>query len=289
MAKLKLRIPTLDTVPKEQQAFYRAMDGGGFILDHEPDPDGYGIDNLPALRGKLDATTRDHDRLNQRLQGFKKADGSLYTVEELQALATANTELTRSVEMLKDKSKTSEQVIQDAVTRGKQPLESELTKLKGQIDRYKTSAHKAEKARVVAKALDVLKPQDRWRKYIGAEIERRLEIRENDDGSLSHVILDDNGKPRFSSLQGRDGPMDIEEYAKGPDLRTPFADLLQGDGRKGADITNNVQPNPSDSRRVGADVQLPPNYSQAQFEQAFKAAKENGGQVLFPEAQASNT
>lgn len=288
MAKLKLRIPTLDAVPKELQAFYRQMDGGGFILDHEPDPDGYGIDNLPAIRGKLDETKRDYDRVNGRLQAFKKADGSLYTSEELAALVAQNNDLTKTVETLKDKSKTSEQVIQESVTRAKQPLEAEIAKMKGAVDRYRTSAHKAERSRVVNKALDILKPQDRWRKHIAADLERRIEIREREDGTLDHVVLDDNGKPRYSSLQGRDGTMDIEEFAKGPDLRTTFGDLLQGDGRKGAGITNHVDA-PEGRGPSGNDIVLPKGHSQAQFEAAFKQAKEKGGTVIFAEeAQPSS-
>lgn len=291
MAKLKLRIPTLETVPEAQRALYRAMDGGGFILDHEPDPDGYGIDNLAAIRGKLDEKGRDFDRVNTRLQAFKKADGSLYTAEELQVLVGQNNDLTKTVETLKDKSKTSEQVIQESVTRAKQPLEAELAKMKGSVERYRTSSHNAERSRVVGKGLDILKPQDRWRKYIASDLERRIEIRELDDGTLTHVILDDNRKPRMSSLTGRDGAMDIEEYAKGAEMRTAFGDLLQGDGKQGADIT---QPNDGGRnqppRKTGGNVVLPKGYTQVQFENAYKQAKEQGGEVVLPsmEGQAAN-
>src|SRR5688572_3565027 len=106
MAKLKLRIPTLEAVPEAQRSLYRAFEAGGFILDHEPDPDGYGIDNLAAMRGKLGEKDRDLDRVNGRLQAFKKADGSLWTAEELQALGVTNANLTSALETLKDKTKT---------------------------------------------------------------------------------------------------------------------------------------------------------------------------------------
>jgi hypothetical protein len=285
MAKLKLRIPTLDAVPKEQQALYRAMDGGGFILDTEADPDGWGIDNLALIRGKLDERGRDYERANAKLQGFKKADGSLYTVEELQALATANNELSRTVETLKDKSKTSDDKLQQMVADATRPLHEQITKHKAAVERYRATSHKAYRTEVVNKALGVLKPQDRWRNLIARELEAQIDVREAEDGTLSHVVLHpETGRPRMSSLQGRDGPMDITEWAGGAELKKAFGDCLQGDNRKGADINGNVQPpNGDQPQRRGGDVVLPKEYTQTQFEAAWKQAREQGGEVRFAE------
>lgn len=280
MPKLKLRVPTLDGLPKELQAFYRQMDGGGFIIDHEDDPDGYGIDKLPAIRGKLSEKERDLERLNAKLQRFAKPDGTLYTVEELQALTAQNSELAQALETLKSKTKTDEQKLADLVSQAKKPLETELAKFKAERESYRARVIQAEKAKLIAKAKSILKPLPEWEDAIEDAIARRLDIREKDGGEFEHLIVED-GKPRMSSLMGNDGPMRIDEFVKSGDFRTKYGKYLAGDGRKGADVGGNDQSGGVEAARSGADITLPPNYTQQQFEKAFQQARENGGQVLF--------
>jgi hypothetical protein len=285
MAKLKLRILTLDGLPKELQAFYRPMEGGGFILDHDPDPDGYGIDNLASIRGKLDEKARDYERANQRLQSFKKPDGSLFSVEEIQSIMAQAAKDAELIATLKDKSKTGDEKLQQMVSDATKPLHAEIAKHKQAVERYRTSSHKAEKQRVIQKALDVLKPQDRWRNLIARELESQIEIREAEDGTISHVIVHpETGRPRMSSLQGRDGPMDIAEFAGGADLRKTFGDCLQGDNKKGADITGNQDPGQKGGGNTPSGLVLPPNANQAQFEAAMKQAREKGLEVSFADS-----
>lgn len=281
--KLKLRIPTLDAVPEAQRAFYRQMDGGGFILDHETDG-GWGIDDLASLRGKLEERGRDYERVNGRLQAFKKADGSIYTADEIQALIAQTSKDAELITTLKDKSKTEEQKLQELVAAAKRPLEEQLGKEKTRVERYRSTTHKAERQKVVNKVLEILKPKDEWRGLLASEIERQVEIREAEDGSLTSVFMDlESSRPRMSALSGRDGPMDATEFAGDSSLRKRFGSCLQGDGRKGADITQPVDGGVPRQRTGGAggDVQLPKDYTQAQFEAAFKAAKEQGGEVVF--------
>ena len=280
MAKLKLRVPTLDGLPKELQSFYRQMDGGGFILDHEDDPDGYGIDKLPAIRGKLSERERDLERLNAKLQRFAKPDGTLYTAEELQALTAQNSELAQALETLKSKTKTDEQKLQDLVSQAKKPLETELAKFKAERESYRARVIQAEKAKLIAKAKSVLKPLPEWEDAIEDAIARRLDIREKDGGEFEHLIVED-GKPRMSSLMGNDGPMRIDEFVKSSDFRTKYGKYLAGDNKKGADVGGNDQTGGADVVRSGADITLPKNYTQQQFEKAFQQARENGGQVVF--------
>lgn len=281
MAKLKLRVPTLDGLPKELTSFYRQMEGGGFVIDHEDDPDGYGIDKLPAIRGKLSEKERDLERLNAKLQRFAKPDGTLYTVEELQALTAQNSELAQALATLKDKSKTDEQKLGEMVSQAKKPLETELAKFKAERETYRSRVIQAEKAKLIAKATSILKPLPEWTDAIEDAIARRLDIREKDGGEFEHLIVED-GKPRMSGLMGNDGPMRIDEFVKSGDFRTKYGKYLAGDGKKGADVGGNEQPAGGETRRSGgADITLPKGYSQAQFEQAFKQAKESGGQVLF--------
>lgn len=282
MAKLKLRVPTLDGLPKELTAFYRQMEGGGFILDHDEDPDGYGIDRLPVIRGKLSEKERDLERLNAKLQRFAKPDGTLYTVEELQALSAQNSELAQALETLKSKTKTDEQKLADLVSQAKKPLESELAKFKAERESYRARVIQAEKAKLIAKAKSILKPLPEWEDAIEEAIARRLDIREKDGGEFDHVIVED-GKPRMSSLTGKDGPMSVDEFVKSSDFRTKYGKYLAGDGKKGADIT---APNEGANRQqqVGErDIRL--SFDQAKDFKAYEAAKaeaaKRGGQVIL--------
>lgn len=282
MPKLKLRVPTLDGLPKELTAFYRQMEGGGFILDHDEDPDGYGIDRLPLIRGKLSERERDLERLNAKLQRFAKPDGTLYTVEELQALTAQNSELAQALETLKSKTKTDEQKLADLVSQAKKPLESELAKYKAERETYRTKVLQAEKAKLVARAKSILKPLPEWEDAIEDAIARRLDIRERDGGDFEHVIVED-GKPRMSSLMGNDGPMRIDEFVKSSDFRTKYGKYLAGDGKKGADITS---PNEGGNRQqqVGErDIRL--SFEQGKDFKVYEAAKaeaaKRGGQVIL--------
>lgn len=281
MPKLKLRVPTLDGLPKELTAFYRQMEGGGFILDHEDDPDGYGIDRLPVIRGKLAEKERDLERLNERLKLLRKADGSLYTAEELQANEARAAQLAKELEILKDKTKTDEQKLAEMVAQAKRPLEAELAKFKTERESYRARVIQAEKTKLIAKAKQLVNPLPEWEDAIEDAIARRLDIRERDGGEFEHVIMED-GKPRMSSLMGKDGPMGVDEFVKSSDFRTKYGKYLKGDGKKGADVGGNDQTVRGEPRRSGgADVILPKDYNQTQFEQAVKQARESGGQVLF--------
>lgn len=283
--KLKLRVATLDTLPKELQGFYRPMDGGGFILDHEPDPDGYGIDNLSLIRGKLDEKSRDHDRATKRLKGFEKPDGSLVTPEEYQATVQQLAELTRTLDTLKDKTKSDDQKLQQMVADAKRPLEAEIAKHKQKAERYRSGIERGEKERAVDEMIEILKPEDRWRGFLRSELARHIEVVENEeDGTWSRRVVDpETGRPRMSSLTGRDGPMDVSEFAKGSELRQKFGPCLKGDGKKGADVTAQ---SPQSGPQQGGDrnVHLPFEHSQSQFESAYEQARKQGGEVIIAEA-----
>lgn len=280
MAKLKLRVPTLDGLPKELTSFYRQMDGGGFILDHEDDPDGYGIDRLPVIRGKLAEKERDLERLNERLKLLRKQDGSLYTAEELLANEARSAQLAKELEILKDKTKTDEQKLAEMVAQAKRPLEAELARFKTEREGYRAKVIQAEKTKLIAKAKQLVNPLPEWEDAIEDAIARRLDIRERDGGDFEHVIMED-GKPRMSSLMGKDGPMSVDEFVKSSDFRTKYGKYLKGDNKKGADVGGNDQTAVAEVVRSGADISLPRNYTQQQFEKAFQQARENGGQVVF--------
>lgn len=283
MAKLKLRVPTLDGLPKELQAFYRQMEGGGFILDHDEDPDGYGIDKLPVIRGKLAEKERDLERLNERLKLLRKPDGSLYTAEELQANEAKAAQVAKELEILKDKSKTDEQKLAEMVSQAKRPLETELAKFKAERETYRARVIQAEKAKLIAKAKSILKPLPEWEDAIEDAIARRLDIREKDGGEFEHVIMED-GRPRMSSLMGNDGPMSVDEFVKSGDFRTKYGKYLAGDGKKGADITSPTDGGGGSRPELGEkDIFLTRKQAAdfSTYEAARNRAAKEGGKVVI--------
>ncbi len=295
MNKLHLRVPTLDPVPAGLRGYYRPADGGGFILDHEDDPDGFGIDNIKALRGKLDEAQRDNARANKRLQGFSKPDGSLLSSEEVQAMAEQVASQAKLIETLQDDSSTDEQRMAELVANAQRPFEAEMAKLKQSNERYRAAAFAAEKQVVAARILEQLRPLDQWKPLLEAELARHIEIREAEDGTLSHVIIDpQTGKPRQSTRarpesSGRGKPrevlMDAAEFATLGELRKKFGAYLRGDGKRGADVTDASIADMRQSPRSwgGPDVVL--TRKQASdikvYEAAKARAKSLGGEVLI--------
>jgi hypothetical protein len=292
MVKLKLRVPTLDGLPKELAGLYRQLESGGFILDHEADPDGYGIDNLAALRGKLDESQRDLERNKKRLQGFSKADGSLYTVEEIQAMVAKSGEQEHLIASLRDKTKTNEQREAEIAAAAKKPIEAQLAKTNASVERYRTRAHQAARDEVINKILEHRKPQPQWRGLLAAELQRHIEIREDEaTGEISHVIIDPSTKrARMSALTGRDGPMVADEFARGDtEFWKGYGPCLQGDGKKGADINETGGGGQQKPGPAGANIVLPANATQAQFEAAMKQARSQGGEVVFDDGGAKTS
>ncbi|HZN48547.1 MAG TPA: hypothetical protein VFB71_13055, partial [Ramlibacter sp.] len=180
--KLKLRVPRAEDAPAELREFYAPLPNGtGFILQYEEDPDGYGIDQIGPLRAKVAALTEDVARQINRVQQFKKADGSLYTPEELTTLASGFTELQGQLATLKDKTKTDEQKLQQLVADAKRPLLEKQQQLEARNKRMTERAQKAAMQQARDRALDELKPLPKFRGVIGAEIMRHLQSVENEE------------------------------------------------------------------------------------------------------------
>jgi len=277
MAKFKSKIPSLDAVPEAQREFYTQHDSGDYVLDVEP-VDGWGLENIAALRGKLDATTTDLERQKKRLQGFAKEDGSLYTPEEIAALSTDLTARGKEIENLRSKDKSADDKIRDAVAQAKGPILDELNKIKASSERYKKAAQDGYRDKVKGEVLSHLKPQDEWRDMISRDLDARIEIIEREDGSFTHAFVKDGNK-LMSAKQGFDGPMTADEFAAG-DYRQQFARCLEGDGKKGAGIGGKTTP--ASPRQGASGVELQPGYTQEQFEKAVNDAADQGLEVVMP-------
>lgn len=278
MAKLKLRVPNLDAVPEALREYYKEVDGG-FMVDNEADPDGYGIDNLAALRGKLDEAVRKKSATEAKL--LTKEDGSLYTREEIEALSGELSEKAKLVATLQDKDKSTEEKFAERLRNERKPLEEKLAKISGERDGYREKVLSAERERYVDKIVDQLDPLPEWKGMIRAEVARHVSVEETAEGLQASIINPEDGKARFSQATGAEGRMGWEEFAKSETLRKPFGKCLAGDGKEGAGPVR--ADGGSAPRKSGADVVIRPGGSQAEFEAAWSQAAKSGGQVVMRE------
>jgi flagellar hook-basal body complex protein FliE len=274
MAKLKLRIPSLDEAPEGLRDYYREVEGGGYMIDHEADSDGFGIDNLGKLRGQLAEANRKKDSVAAKL--LTKDDGSLYTREELEALQTQLNESTQLISTLKDKDKSAEEKFAERLRNELKPLQDKLTKAEQRTEGYRTKVHSAEADRVVDKIVKQLDPLPEWEPLLRSEIRRHVKVSEGDDGVLAHEIINpEDGTTRYTQLTGQDGVMGYEEFAQTKDLRDRYGKCLRGDGKEGAGpVGGNGKVDGNGGR--GKPIVLPSNHTQSQFDAAWAEANKQG-------------
>lgn len=265
---IKLRVADLSDVPAALRAHYRQQDGGGFILDAEPDPDGFGIDNLSKLRGQLEAAQRKVEKTAANL--LKKQDGSLWTDADLAALHAERDDARAQLAAAAEAKAGGDEATAAAVAAARQPLEAEIATMRDRMGKYSERVTAAERDRIVRRAVEQLRPLPEFERFFSAELGRQIHVLEDADGSLHHTFLDDQGQPR---------PQGLEDLL--PAWRAAYGRILQGDGREGAGPLNNGHN--AAVRRQSRDIVLPATASQEQFESAFRQASERGGEVRFAE------
>ena len=245
MVKLKPTIASLDAVPEAVRGFYVAKDGIGFILDLEDDAKGFGLDNIAALRGKLAERDTTITRLNERLQAYKKDDGSLSTPEEIASERGKAKSLEEQIATLKSKNLSDEQKLQQLVAEAKRPLEAKLTAAESKAERLSKVARSAAIAKQVDAAVAKLNPLKEWEPAVRRELTAALDAKENaETGDYTVYVRNaETGTPRMSSRMAQDGPMSVGEYAEG-EFATTYKQYLSGDNRPGAGVGSN----PGDAR-----------------------------------------
>lgn len=281
MAKLKLRLPNLDDVPEALRDYYRELEDGTFMIDHEADPDGYGVDNLAKMRHQLDEARRKKTSVEGKL--LKKEDGSLYTTEEIEAITSQLTDANKLIETLKDKDQSGEEKFARRLQEAVKPLQEKLTRAEQRSEVYRSKVHDAATDQVVDRIVKQLNPLPEWEGLLRSELRRHVKVNESDDGTIQESIVDPtSGEVRYSSLTGVDGPMGWEEFAKDKALTDKYGKCLRGDGKEGAGPIGGQTP-PRGAAQKGRDVVLPKDYTSEQFEAAFEKATQMGGEVVFAE------
>ena len=289
MAKIKIKIDSLESVPEELRGFYEADDvNGGFVLQADTDASGLGIGHLASLRGKLEESQRKESKVKDML--LKKSDDSLWTSEELNAMSAELESIKELNATLTSKTKGGEDILKQQVAAAKGPLQEENMKLKAENAKFRKSVFEAEGGRVIDKVVKDMNPEPEWEDLMRQELSRHVQVDEIDGQIRTQFINPADGAVRFSSQRENDGPMSYQEFAKLPELRTKYAKCLKGDGKVGANIddpTKNRSKGDSINPNIGKDVVVSPEEANDFLKWAAAAtqAKEQGGQVVIDEGK----
>jgi hypothetical protein len=285
MAKINIRINSLDSVSPELQAFYQEDEvNGGYVLQADQDSTGLGIGPLSSLRGKLEESQRKENKVKSML--LKKEDDSLWTSEELNAMLSELESLKKSNESLNNQKLGSEDILKQQVAAAKGPIQEENTRLKAENDRFRKSVYDAEGSRLVDKVVKEMNPSPEWEDLMRQELGRHVQVDEVEGSIRSQFIDPSTGTVRFSSERENDGPMNYKEFANLPELRTKYAKCLQGDGKVGANIedpSRNKNKQASAQQQSGTDVVISKEDASdfAKFVRAAEQAKAQGGQIII--------
>jgi hypothetical protein len=285
MAKIKIRIDSLESVSEEMQGFYQADEvNGGFVLQADTDSTGLGIGPLSSLRGKLEESQRKESKVKNML--LKKDDESLWTSSELDAMVQELTSMKEANATLTSNKAGSEDILKQQIAAAKGPIQEENNKLRTENDKFRKSVYDAEGSRLVDKVVKEMNPSPEWEDLMRQELTRHVQVDEVDGAIRSQFIDPATGTVRFSSERENDGPMSHKEFANLPELQTKYAKCLQGDGKVGANIddanTNKFKAD-SQPKKGNRDVMISKTDANdfAAFVAASEMAKAQGGQVLI--------
>ena len=286
---IKLTLESLEGLPKELASEYSEQVDGTFKFSPSFDQDGFGVDNLAELRGKMAAAESKSGKINERLQGYAKEDGSLYTLDEIKAFNDKIAELVAENGTLKDKTKTADEKMMELVAQAKGPVERQLAETSAQLAQFKERALITAKNEAASKIVAQLGVKPEWEGMMRSEILRHIGAEENGGNVTTYIQDPESGGKRFSSLTGQNDVMGLDEFAKSETMRSQFGQCLQGDGKQGAGVkpaaapsqavaSSNFQSRAGDivlSREEFANIKV--------YESARAQAAESGGQVVMAE------
>jgi len=284
--KIKIRIDSLETVSEELRGFYEEDSvNGGFILQAEPDAKGLAIGPLASLRGKLEESQKKEIKVKGML--LTKDDDSLWSLEEVNGIVQELAHAKEANTLLLSKNKGGDELLQQQVAAAKGPLQKENTELKAKVDAYRKTVYAGESARQVDSVLKAMRPKKEWEDLLRQEISRHVSVEEI-DGNLKSTFIDPStGVALFSSGHDNDGPMDLKEFAESTDIRTRYAQCLEGDGKVGANIkpddTSRNKQRTADKKFGAKDVAITSEDADdfTMFVEASNKATKQGGTVVI--------
>jgi len=200
--------------------------GGKFVVDAIPE--GWGIDNVAATRGKLTRYEQDLKRRDERLKAFAKDDkGTLYEPDEFQSLVAEHRTLKESQGKAPNVDELRKQIAADAEARyGKKLTEAEKRAIELERELDNTTLN-AEINALVAE----MRPKDGKADVARLLLQQALGI-DKADGKRAARVRSADGKD-WQPGAGPDGYLTPKDYAMNV-LRIKHADMFQGDGQSGA-------------------------------------------------------
>lgn len=237
MAKLKARVANLDNLDESLRGFYRE-EGEGFVLDVEPDPSGWDLQNVQGLknahneqselrrkrteeRDALQARFEEQERQLERLKKRKHDEPDTQKAIE-DALATRDAEW-------QSKFDTQTETFQKQITR----RDSEVYGFA--VENRALAALK--KAEATDEGLDLLMPH----------VQKRLRMRRDSEDQLHVDVLDGNGNPAIGASPSE--PATLEQIITA-EFKAKYPSAFKGTEHSGSGASGDRRPSVGNPNKI---------------------------------------
>lgn len=207
-------------------------EGGKFVLQA---PEGWGVENVAAIRGKQTKLEQDLARRDARLKAFAKDEaGTLYEPEEIrESLA----ELARLREA-QGKTPAIEELRKQAVAEAQGAYSRKLTEAEKKAVEMEKRAQDLDREldtsmleSAISSAIAEMRPKEGKAEIARLLLKERARI-DKEEGKRAVRVYDPSTNS-FMTGSGADGFLGLREFGLSM-LRTQHPDMFQGDGQSGA-------------------------------------------------------
>lgn len=228
---LKAIIDSIESVPENLRSFYRPGEGDAlkdkFILDVEP-VGSFALEDVGGLRNAYTAVKDERDTLKTSMEGFKGL--SARTVRERLAELDRLQKFDPETEADKIAARKAQTAIDDMAVRHKTELEAaqgRSGRLLSEVERLLLSEQAKSAIAKHKGSPELLLPH----------VTARAKVVENDDGTFSVKVMDENGRPAMEFKDGRAFDASIEDLVvglkKNPVFGRAFEAPASGSGARG--------------------------------------------------------
>lgn len=215
-------------IPEPLRASAKEVDGK-FVLSALPE--GFGLDNVAAARGKQTKLEQDLKRAGDRLKSFAKDDkGTIYEAEEFQQLVTDYQRLKAA----EGKAPNADELRKSIVAETENRYSGKLTAAEKMAADALAELDHTTLAAVMNEAVAASRPKEGKDEIVRLLLRERLAIEKVDGKRHVRVKAPDGA---FLTGNGPDGYTTPKDFALNV-LRTQHPDLFAGDGASGAGAGN---------------------------------------------------
>lgn len=207
-------------------------ENGKFVLQA---PEGWGVENVAAVRGKQTKLEQDLARRDARLKAFAKDEaGTLYEADEFKELLAEHARLKDAqgkAPQLEDLRKQAVAEAQGLYTRKLTEAEKRAVEAEKRAAELDRELDNSTLDSAINSAIAEMRPKEGKAEVIRYMLQARARI-DKEDGKRA-VRVNDPATNSYMTGSGPDGFLGIREFGLNM-LRTQHPDMFQGDGASGA-------------------------------------------------------